>query len=88
MFGLIVMLLLSEAPMLEFPCEHGGSGAQCVSCTPSDRGTVVCRGLCYYKDPKKPRPDAGYRSEPLKTEKNTEREARAEMPKKAAETCK
>lgn len=84
--ALALLLLLSSPP--ERPCQHGGPGAQCVTCDPSDRGTVVCRGLCYYKDPKRPRPDAGYRSENLRTEQNTEDEALAEMDKLAAATCK
>lgn len=73
--------------LAQTPCEHGGKGAQCVTCVPSDRGTIVCRGVCYFKDPKTPRPDAGYRSAPLKGEDKDEKGARAKVDRQAQEKC-
>lgn len=84
----LFLLLLALA---QSPCDVGGKGAQCVTCTPSDRGTVVCRGVCYFKDPKAPRPDGGFRSASLggpgKGEANTEAEARAKVDAQAKKEC-
>lgn len=65
------------------PCIHGGTGAQCVTCEPSDRGTVVCRGICYTKTNR----DGGYHSQPLKTEDKTRAGARTQIDKQAKEKC-
>lgn len=82
-----MILLLALFVLAQSPCEHGGKGAQCVTCVPSDRGTVVCRGVCYFKDAKNPRPDGGYRSAPLKGEDKDEKSARAKVDVQAAEKC-
>lgn len=79
------LLLLALA---QGECRHGGSGAQCVTCVPSDRGTIVCRGVCYVVDPKAPRPDGGYSSRPLKGEDKTESGARQKVEQQAKEKCK
>lgn len=68
-------------------CEVGGKGAQCVTCTPSERGTVVCRGVCYFKDPQAPRPDGGYRSAPLRGEDKAEGRAKEKVAAQAREKC-
>jgi hypothetical protein len=77
--SLFLLLLALSAD----PCTHGGSGAQCVTCVPSDRGTFVCRGLCYTKTKK----DGGYDSVPLKTEDKSKDAARAQLDKAAKESC-
>lgn len=82
-----MIFLLAFLALAQTPCEHGGKGAQCVTCVPSDRGTIVCRGLCYFKDPKAPRPDAGYRSTPLKGEDKSEDGARKKVDAQAKEKC-
>lgn len=64
-------------------CTHGGPGAQCVTCVPSDRGTVVCRGLCYTKTKK----DGGYDAVHLKTEANDEPRAREKLEREVKERC-
>lgn len=78
---LLILLALAQS------CEHGAKGAQCVTCVPSDRGTVVCRGVCYYRDANAPRPDGGYRSAPLKGEDKDEAGARAKVDEQAKEKC-
>lgn len=80
-------LATTAALALASPCEVGGKGAQCVTCVPSDRGTQVCRGVCYYIDPKRPRPDGGHRSEPLKAEDKDESAARKKVDDQAKEKC-
>lgn len=82
------MLLLWLVLVLgQTPCEVGGKGAQCVTCSPSDRGTIVCRGVCYHKDPARPRPDGGFLSEPLKGEDKAEAGARTKVATQARELC-
>lgn len=81
------MFWLLFLALAQTPCEHGAKGAQCVTCVPSDRGTIVCRGVCYWKNPRAPRPDAGFRSEPLKGEDKTEAGARQKVDQQAAEKC-
>jgi hypothetical protein len=78
--SLFLLLLALSAD----PCTHGGGGAQCVTCVPSDRGTFVCRGLCYTKTKK----DGGYDSVSLKTEANDEHRARLKMDEAAKEKCR
>lgn len=77
------MLPLFVGILLAQPCEVGGKGAQCVTCAPSDRGTMVCRGSCYTTR----KPDGGYHSESLKGEDKTEAGARKKVDQQAKEKC-
>lgn len=81
MLWIVAMLALAQ------PCERGAAGAQCVTCTPSDRGTQVCRGVCYTKRPGGKEGDAGFDSFPLKGEDKDEKVAREKVDKQAKEKC-
>lgn len=75
--------------LAQTPCEYGGKGAQCVTCQPSDRGTVVCRGVCYSKrKPRKDGADAGYASASLQGEDKDEAVARRQVEDQAKEKCR
>jgi len=77
--ALILSLLLSEGP-----CVHGGSGVQCMTCDPTDRGTITCRAMCYNKTGR----DGGHVAEHLKTEDKTREGAKVKMEALAKERCK
>jgi hypothetical protein len=77
-----VTLWLLLLALAQTPCDVGGKGAQCVTCTGNERGTVVCRGVCYIR-----RPDGGIDSRPLQGEANAEPDARAKVDVQAREKC-